>query len=354
MARSYRLTVTQRKDGLWQGAYQKNGKRKYVYSRDRDTALEKLRVARSAPPPPPPSPDVSMLLSGWIRAVAPSLGPQTLVSYENIVRRHLVPALGHIRIEALTEDHVEDYMEAKLESGLSPRTVQYHHRVLSLALGRAEGRKKVALNVARFVKPPAPQPPDIEPLSRDEVAKLLAGTTGEDHNLYAVAIYTGLRLGELLALRWDRVDLDKGTLTVSQALGRIRGRSAILPPKSKTSRRTIPVPRPALEALVDQKAIGTSSELVFADPEGKLLVPSTVGNRFQRHLGRLAIRERRFHDLRHTCATLMLATGGSLHDVKQFLGHSSIKLTSDTYGHLDPGRQRDVADLLGNAVELER
>lgn len=351
MGRRYReYSLTKRQNGLWQAAFMKDGKRHYVYDRDRERVLEKIAEAKAAVSSPPSSILVSDLLNGWIKAVTPTLGPQTLVSYVNIVTRHLVPGFSGIVLDALDETDIEDYIEKKLASGLSPRTVQYHHRLLSLALSRAEARGQVAANVARRVKAPAPRPPEIHPLTKTEVAKLLDGTSGQDHNLYAVAIFTGLRLGEIVGLRWRSVDLAAGTLTVDQAVGRIAQRNAILPPKSKTSRRTIPLPRQALDALKDQKRAATSKELVFANDEGGLLIGTTIGSRFEWHLKRLGIPKRRFHDLRHTCATLMLGAGGNLDDVKRFLGHSSIKLTSDTYGHLDPVRQREVADLLSNAI----
>ncbi len=172
--------------------------------------------------------------------------------------------------------------------------------------------------------------------------------------LYVLALATGLRQGELLALRWEDVDLDGRRLRVRGTLARVAGKLVVLEPKTERSRRTIGLPEVALSALRAHRTRQRMEHLVagsrwvetrhvFATTIGTPIEAAAVTRAFQRSLERAGLPRSRFHDLRHAAATFLLAQGFTLEDVKHLLGHSSITLTSNTYGHVLERRQRQVA-----------
>ena len=212
----------------------------------------------------------------------------------------------------------------------------------------------VARDVADAVDPPRPSRPTITTLTPEDLPKLLfAAERSPYHDLYYTALYTGLRLGELLALRWCNVNLDLSSLSVVEALYR-RGGYVIKEPKSRYSRRTVALP-PSLALLLrrrkaEQEAQGellgkraTDSDLVFAYVDGSPLDPSTVSHAFAKTVREAGVPHIRFHDLRHSHATLMLSAGVHPKVVSERLGHSSVAFTLDTYSHVLPGLQEQAA-----------
>jgi integrase len=354
-----------RKDGRWQGAvhmgYQ-DGKRvrKFVIGHSRKETADKMAALLKARDERRPVPDqrakVGAFLRRWLDEVAkPTIRVSTYASYDDIVRLHLVPGLGHIPLSKLTPDAVQTFLNAKLASGLSPRRVQMLHAVLRRALVTAERWGMVSRNVAKLTDPPRVPKHEIAPITPEQAKRLCDAAADDRYQaLYLVAIATGLRQGELLGLRWEDVDLDARRLTVRHSLACIAGTLQLLEPKTSRSRRTLVVPEVAVAALrghrtrqrMERLVAGSrwvDSGHVFTSTIGTPLHAATVTRAFQAALARAGLPHSRFHDLRHAAATFLLAQGFTLEDVKNMLGHSSIVLTSNTYGHVLEQRQRAVA-----------
>ena len=246
-------------------------------------------------------------------------------------------------------------MNRKRESGLSARTVQYLHAILRRALGQAERWGLVPRNIARLVSPPRVPKPEVHPFTPVEVKRLLAAVQ-EDRlaALYTVAPAVGVRQGEALGLRWQDVNLEAGTLSIKTSLQRIDGEFVLAELKTDSSRRTIKLPNICIAALQDhlerqgqeRSFIGEAWEdwgLVFSEEDGNPLSRYAVTKRFQRILTEAGIPKRRFHDLRHTCATLLLTQGVPLKVVQETLGHSLFSTTADIYAHVLPVLMADAA-----------
>jgi integrase len=279
----------------------------------------------------------------------------TFESYRDIVTLHLVPGLGRVVLAKLSPADVQAFLNHKAASGLSTRRVAMIHGVLRTALRTAERWGYVTRNVARLVDLPPSRRPLITPLTPEQ-GKVLIESSGDDRflALWVTALATGLRQGELLGLLWGDIDLEDGRVTVSHTLGVVDGHLALLEPKTPTSRRTVMLPEVAVTALrahrtrqrMERLVAGsrwTDSGHVFTTTVGTPLHASRVSRAFHEALGRAGLPSVRFHDLRHSTATYLLSRGMNLQDVKEQLGHSTIVLTSDTYGHLLDGRKSEMA-----------
>ena len=210
-------------------------------------------------------------------------------------------------------------------------------------------------NVAKLVDPPRVPRHEIRPLTPEQARQLLDTADGDRlAGLYALALATGMPQGELLGLRWEDIDLDARRLYVRHALARVNGKLVLLEPKTERSRRTVVLPEVAVNALLAHRTRQRMERLVagsrwqetgyvFTTTFGAPLDAATVTRAFQAALGRASLPHSRFHDLRHATATFLLAQGFTLEDVKNLLGHSSITLTSNTYGHVLEQRQQQVA-----------
>jgi|SRR5579871_4431990 len=358
-------SITELPDGRWQARLNLgyvNGKRvrKAYFGRTRAEAVKKLNAALAEHerglPLPKERETVGTFLARWLaEVVQPAVRPKTYASYESICRVHLIPALGQHRLVKLEPSHVQQLLNAKLAAGLSPRSAGYCRVVLRRALAQALKWGLVARNVAALVDPPRTPRTEIQPLTPDQVRVLLDGVQDDrSATLYTVAIALGLRQGELLGLRWQDIDFAAGTLSVHQALQRLKGTVSFVEPKTSRSRRTLALPAFVSTSLKDQRrrqleerlqagAAWQESGLVFTTPVGTPLDGNNVTHQFQRTLARLGLPHQRFHDLRHCCASLLLAQGLSLKDVMDTLGHSQISLAANLYGHLYSEQRREIA-----------
>jgi integrase len=305
-------------------------------------------------------------LESWLRDYArPNLRPTTAQGYEMIAHRHLLPALGRLRLQELRPHHVQAMHGRALAEGgrrdgkpggLSARTVQQHHRILSEALSHAVKKGLLLRNPCEAVDVPRAQPREMKTLGPQDVARFLDTMRASPHYaLFFTALYTGLRRSELAGLRWCDVDLDMATLSVQQTLQQlVTGEYVTGQPKSAKSRRLVDLP-PSLALVLRQHReeqeryrdmLGTSlkeTDLVFSQPDGSPVRPDTLTWTFRRVAERLGLPTARFHDLRHTHATLMLAQNVHPKIVRERLGHSSIAVTLDTYSHVVPGLQKRAA-----------
>jgi integrase len=299
---------------------------------------------------------------------ATNVSTATLVRYRGIVANHFVPTIGAIQLTDLRPAHIQRAYAEALTPGvrrdrrvgaLSARTVLQHHRVLREALAHAVRWQLIARNPADAVAPPKPARHEMRVLDRMEAQALLAAS-GDDplYCLLHVALATGARLGELLALRWSDMDGKSGTLRITRSAQRLPGEGIVFhAPKTHRSIRpialspvTLKILRTHRAAQAEQRpAVGsayTDRDLVFANALGQPLDGTAVTKRFQQIAHGVGLGHLRFHDLRHTAATLMLSAGTHPKIVSERLGHATINITLDTYSHVLPDMQHDAAVML--------
>ena len=300
---------------------------------------------------------VGQFLTRWLEDSAkPCIRPSTYRSYEQMVRVHLIPGLGRHPLSKLTPQHVQEYLNAKLASGLAAHTVRYQHAILRRVLGQAERWKLVPHNVAKLVTPPRVERPDIPILTLEQARQLLQAAKGERlEALFTVALTLGLLQGEALGLCWQDVDLETGELRVRVALQRVNGKLQLVEPKTLRGRRALPLPPSVVLALREHRrnqleerlAAGPEwqdSGLVFTTTIGTPLDATNVVRRFRRVLTGAGLARMRYHDLRHACASLLLAQGVELRTIMEVLGHSQLSTTAEIYVHVLPALQRDAAN----------
>lgn len=358
-------SIYERWDGRWAGSVQigySDGRRvrKHAMGHSRAEVKEKMAALMRAHEEGRPIPDQRLkmgpFLRQWLDEVArPTLRPSTYASYDAILKTHLIPGLGHVAIAKLTPAEVQTFLNGRSTKGLSARRVQYIHAVLRRALVTAERWGLASRNVAKLVELPRVVRHEITPLRPEQARKLIDTAVADRHvALYVTALGTGLRQGELLALRWEDVDLDEGRLRVRHSLANVNGELTLQEPKTDRSRRNLVLPESVIAALrahrtrqrMDRVAAGSrwvDSGHVFATMLGRPHHAATITRAFQDALARAGLPKVRFHDLRHSAATFLLASGMTLEDVKIMLGHSTIVLTSNTYGHVLDERQMQVA-----------
>jgi integrase len=362
-------SITRYKDGRWCGRYTihtANGpKRKAVYGKTRQEAAEKLAKALA---------DLSGgllfdatnltlgdFLERWLsESVRHSVKPNTYESYSQLTRRHIIPALGRNKLKKLTPAHVRRFRTSALTVGLSARTVQYLLTLLREALQQAVEDGLIPRNAAQGVRVKQTRKEEIHPLSSEQVGTLLGAATGERlEALYVVAIHSGLRQGELLGLKWEDVNLDAGTLQVRRTLSG----GNFTPPKTAKSRRSVKLTAGAAEALKEHRdrQLEERESLTGIWRDHDLVFCSTIGTPLNRHnliprsfkplLQKAGLpRTVRFHDLRHTCATLLLSKGVHPKFVQELLGHATISITLDTYSHVLPGMGDHTAAAMESAL----
>ncbi|MDP9437026.1 MAG: site-specific integrase [Actinomycetota bacterium] len=303
-------------------------------------------------------------LEAWLRDTLPAVvRPSTAASYSSLTRQHIIPGLGHHRLDKLTAVHIRAFLRDKTtqtsprtKRPLSSRTIQYLHAVLRLALEQARRDDLVARNVAGLVAGPKVQHSEVQPLTPAEAAQLFAAAAEDRLSpLWLLVTALGLRRGEALALRWEDVDLHRGHLQVRATLQRLNGtlvRTEM--PKTKSSRRALPLPDVVVDSLRAHRAaqvqerlrseVWDDQALVFTTGIGTPLEPRNVLRSFHALCDRAQVRQVRIHDLRHAAASFLLLQGVDMRVVMGTLGHSRLATTSDLYTHLLEPVQRAAAD----------
>ncbi|MCZ6873511.1 MAG: site-specific integrase [bacterium] len=374
-------TIVKRSDGRWVasitiGRDPTTGKpkRAWFYGKTRKEAAEKLakalREKQQGTFVSPHKLTVGTWLDTWLwEYKKPRLRPITFDSYEMLVRHHLKPSLGHIALRDLPPEHVQRFYNERKKLGLSARTVRYLHTVLHGALTQAEKNQLVARNVSKLTERPPEERKDMHTYTMDQVAEQLLPAI-KDERLFAVillAFMTGLRRGELLALRWRDIDLEKDILRVRQTLVRAKdheiGKSRLIfqEPKTQKSRRTIPIPDQCITALKRYKVqqaqekllLGQAYEdhgLVFCQPDGKPIDPRNFARYFDKLIKQAGLPKISPHDARHTFATLMMELGESPKTVQEMLGHSRVAITLDIYSHVSLELEKKAAARLNAAL----
>ncbi|MFL5588067.1 MAG: tyrosine-type recombinase/integrase [Ktedonobacteraceae bacterium] len=355
-------SVYQRKDGRWVASITlEHRKRKYFYGDTRKEVQGQLKVAlheqQQGMLATGPQQTMKVYLENWIeQAYKPTVKLNTYVQYRSIVHHHLVPAFGNIPVQKLTPEKLRAFYRQKLDEGSKPRTVLLIHTALRRALEDAVKQGLVPRNVAKLVSPPRIDRYEAQTLTVEQAEKLLGAARGSRLDaLLILALTTGMRRGELLALRWDDVDFKQSLVFVHRTVTRVGGYGYVEgEPKTRSSRRRVVLPDVALEALkkhrIDQQQeqikVGDKWQykgLVFCDGYGGFFSPDMVLRKFSKLLRDIGLPRMRFHDLRHSAATILLVAGVHPKVVQERLGHSTVAMTLDVYSHVLPSMQQEVA-----------
>ena len=297
-------------------------------------------------------------LNRWLEEYAvPNLSPTTSQGYKHVIFTHINTELGNVNLKNLRPEHLQKYYSIQLSKELSSTTVRHHAMILHRALEHAVKWGLLARNPADAVSPPKMRHAEMKILQQPDIEVVLAESQKTQYYaLFFTALMTGMRRSELLGLRWSDVNLTLAELSVNRAMHRLQKHEVIYrTPKSEKSRRVIALSPATCKVLRDHWESQTAlrkrfsmlvrdSDLVFSELDGRPYIPHTVSQAWRRIVRRLGLKGVRFHDLRHTCASMLLQQGVHPKIVQERLGHSSISITLDLYSHVVPGLQHAAAD----------
>ncbi|MCH7578255.1 MAG: site-specific integrase [Chloroflexi bacterium] len=359
-------SVYRRADGRWVAVLHvgySGGKRqrKSFYGATRQEVASRLagavRDRQLGKSPVPEREKLGDFLNRWLEDTARrSIRVSTYAIYEVSLRKHIIPAIGHLKLARLSADDLDGLYSRLLSGGLSPKTVRMIHAVLHRALSHAQRRGAIAVNPASVAAPPSAPRREFRTLAPDEAALLLkAALSDRLYGVYLLALTCGLRQGEILGLRWADVDLNRAVLHVRQQVYRMAGEWVFSEPKTAAGRRTVSLSGSAVEALRERRLAQNKErlraetwedlDLVFSNRRGNPIDKANLlRGSFWPLLERAGLPHMRFHDLRHSCASLLLAEGVHPKVVQEMLGHSSISVTLDIYSHVLPSMQADAAE----------
>jgi integrase len=368
-------SIFQRKDGRWVGVVDlgrgPNGKRlrqSYYCATRREVADRLKAVAAKQQQGLPIRSDrqtVGAFLTTWIEGAKSTVRESTWYRYSSLVRGHLLPHLGHLALSTLQPADCSVAFAAMAKQGLKPRTIIQARAVLGRALREAEVAGLVIKNAARLARPPRVEHTEMLTLTRSEARTLIEAAESERlGTIYGLALASGAREGELLALRWGDVDWDRGAIKIRRTLQRTSGELSFTETKTASSRRTIPLGTSTMDALRRHQRVvqaeerlanglpkASDDDLVFATELG---TPVDAGNFLRRThyplLKRAGLPRVRFHDLRHTAATLLLEAGVHVKVVAERMGHATPSLVMNTYGHVTDRMQKDATAAMEAAL----
>ena len=352
-------SVYMRGDGRVVGEYEDaKGKRRYVSGKTKVEVRAKLRKLLADRDAGIAYDSEGLTVGGyldrWLEAVKGSVRDRTWRRHEQVVRVHLKPTIGRVKLDRLNALQVQALYSQKLDGGLSARTVEIIHATLRKALKQAVGWSLVPRSVVEAVTPPRPVRKEIAPLTVEQVRSLLEAARGDKlEALYVLAVTTGMRQGEIIGLRWEDVALVDGILRVNRSVYE----GVASPPKTAAGQRTIRLSERAVLALERHRtnvvAQGESgSGWVFASTKGTPLGHQNLRSRSWKPLLERAglPRSVRFHDLRHTCATLLLSKGVPVKVVSEMLGHGDVSITLAVYQSVLPHMQENAARVMDDVL----
>ena len=368
-------SIYRRKDGRWTAEITlEGGKSKFLYGKTRREVQEKLKTAlyeqQKGMLVTGPQQKVGHFLTHWLEDVhKQSIRSRTYERYEEIIRLHLEPGIGHHQLQKLTPQHLQLFYKNKLEEGLSATTVISFHNVLHKALETAVRWNLIGRNTCDLVSPPRRKRFEIQPLNMHQIHQLLAVAHGHRQEaLFILALATGMRRGELIALKWQDLDLERGALQVRRILTRIPSK---LPgkgfeetePKTDKGRRGIVLPAFTVVALKQHRLKQLEEKLkagpawqehdyVFCTSIGTHVNPTRdVLDVLKSFLEQAGLPDIRFHDLRHSSATMLLGMKVHPKIVQEILGHSQINITMDIYSHVLPTMQEEAMNMINEALK---
>ena len=369
--------IRKRKDGRWEGrytaGYDTNGKAitKNVLGRTQAEVKDKLRAAIEDSKKLNPVKAGSYTLEQWLMLwysvyVEPQVRYSTKEFYHNAIDHHIIPKLGNVKLEKLTMLQIQQFYNELLKSGrvqkpnqpelhdrsLSPRMVQSVHIVLNKALEHAVEEKLILTNPAKKCKIPKNTNRQMKILPEAMIGPYLSAA--KEHGVLApmyLELTTGLRRGELLALRWEDLDRESRTLSVSKSVARQDGKLVVSTPKTPNSIRTVLLPEDTVKILTEEHERHPMNPYIFPSPRtGGMGDPDAFRRLHDRILNEIGAEHVRFHDMRHTFATLSLKSGVDVRTLSETLGHFSAGFTLSTYVHSTPGMKQSAADAIGNTI----
>ena len=368
--------IRKRKDGRWEGRYTagydpKTGNRinKNVLGRTQAEVREKLKAAigeaQGLDAARTGKYTVGQWMDVWYENYAKiKVRPSSHQTYRGYIDNHIKPNIGKIPLEKLTSLELQKFYKKLLTSGridrveskhqakgLSPKTVRNIHQMIGSAYNLAMEQKLVSRNPTQGCALPKVEHKEMKTLTADQLSAFFQEARDSGvYELYYLDLATGLRRGELLGLKWADVDLDRGVLKIQRAISRQNGKVVEAPLKTKNAYRTLPLSADAISVLKMQKCKVGNSEWVFPSPTGGPMSPDSVLHMLQRVLKRAGLPRIRFHDLRHTFATMALQNGVDVKTVSSMLGHYSAGFTLDTYAHVTTDAQLKAAQTMGNIL----
>ncbi|WP_422447874.1 tyrosine-type recombinase/integrase [Thermoanaerobacterium sp. DL9XJH110] len=309
---------------------------------------------------------VAEYLNKWFHDyVEIKLAPRTQIRYLEIINNYFIPEFGRIKLSDLKPYHLQSHYSKVIEK-LSASTVLYHHRVIHKALKQAVKWQFISHNPADNVEPPSANKSDFTVLSAEHIDKLIQYLKEQNHILYIpvlLAVMTGMRRGEICGLQWPDIDFNTGTLQIKRQLQRINGELVLRETKTAGSRRPISLDDITISLLKEYRQEQKKNRVLFGPeyhvenfgfvctwPDGKLLDPDYISHVFPRLLKELNLPPVRFHDLRHTSATMLLEAGVNPKVVSERLGHTDIRITLNTYSHVLPNMQKEAAEKLAEKL----
>lgn len=359
-------TVFQRKDGRWVTKLTlPDGRRKEFYGSTREQAVSKMDAAKAAlragQTLPSERVTVASYTKTWLTMKHSTVRYKTYSNWESMLRLHVVAPLGRVQLSKLTQAHLQNLYSLLLHNGLSPSTVNTVHRTVKNMLRTAERTDLIPRCVADLVQPPSVKRRDMLILSEVQAkALLLAVGSHRLGALFELALMSGARISELLALRWQDVSFEKQEIHIRQALQRTEVGIKAGEPKTKSGRRAIPLDEGMMESLRRHRAFmaeealklgsvwNNVGDLVFVSTSGTQLNYSNLRQRlFLPFVTKAALpSELRLHDLRHFFASYALGRGVPVTTVSVVMGHSSPAVTHAIYAHCIPGNERRIADTM--------
>ena len=369
-------SIRKRKDGRWEGRYtaghdSETGKAIYknVLGKTQAEVKKKLKQAigeaQALDITKAGKYTVGEWMEVWFQDYAKiKVRPSSHQTYQGYIHNHIRPNIGEIPLEKLTSLDLQkfykkllttgrvDRLEAKGQpKGLSAKTVRNIHQILSSALKLAQEQRLILTNPAEGCALPRVEHQEMKTLTTVQLASFFreARESGV-FELYYLELATGLRRGELLGLKWEDVDLARGDLRVRRQVSRINGEVVEAPLKTKNAYRTLPLAEDTVSVLKEQRKKVGNSPWVFPSPNGGPISPDSVLHMLHRVLKRAGLPKVRFHDLRHTFATLALQNGVDVKTVSGMLGHFSAGFTLDTYAHITSAAQRQAAETMGSVL----
>ncbi len=369
-------SIRKRKDGRWEGRYtagrdpvtgktiyknvlgktQAETKAKLKQAIQESTEVDIIKAERYT---------VGQWMDVWFENCAKiKVRPSSHQTYRGYIDNHIKPNIGNVPLSKLSSLHLQklykklltggrvERIEAKKQpKGLSTKTVRNINQVISSAMDFAKDQKLISHNPTDGCALPKLEHQEMKTLPMEQLTSFLreARESGV-FEMYYIELATGLRRGELLGLKWEDLDLQQGNLRVQRQICRINGEIIEAPLKTKNSYRTLPLSADSIEILKEQKKKCGSSSFVFPSPTGGPISPDSILHRLHRVLKRAGLPKVRFHDLRHTFATLALQNGVDIKTVSGMLGHYSAGFTLDTYTHVTTSAKKEAANTMGNIL----
>ncbi|WP_163579056.1 site-specific integrase [Gracilibacillus saliphilus] len=349
------------------------GKRKqkwfsgYKRKKDAEKDLPKILQKMEKGYKEPEDMTVEEYLTKWLERKKQTVAYGTYQHYLSYVKNHIIPGIGHWKINKIKNHHVESFVDEINAKKISQRTKKHIFRILSSALNKGQ-RFGMDENIMEDIEAPRVEREEIEYWSEKEVQQFISHLNSKNHRTPIIlALATGMRKGEVLGLTWSKIDLDNETISVTHQLKQQEkdngDKEWILSPqlKTKTSYRTIKIDDDTVELLKmhkkqqekDKMKLGEDymdKDLVCATTIGDFIKPSYMRTVFNRTIEKSGVKKISFHGLRHTHATLLLANGVHPKVVQERLGHRSIQTTLDTYSHIIPGIQEIAAQSINKSL----